>query len=309
MTASLQQSRLEMLRRVATGLGQQLIEIEGPRELEQLKRYQLKQSDPDAVWSRVGETIKGDGRVLWVANTVDRAVQFGREAKDRGLDPVFLYHSRFRYIDRVAKHKAVIDAFNPQKPGPALAITTQVCEVSLNISAHFMVTDLAPVSALIQRLGRLNRYAQPDVPTQRALALVLEPESRGPYDSAELETARSWLVRLGEGPLSQADLAAAFLETDRTAVNAQSTRSAWLDGGPFSAIAPLREAGMTVPVIRAEDARRAQEDRREVIRLSIPMLLGPVANEIHHWDRLGAARVAPLGRINYSKEWGAAWRR
>jgi CRISPR-associated endonuclease/helicase Cas3 len=309
MTASLQQSRLEMLHRAAADLGQQLTEVEGPREFEQLKRYKLELSDLNTAWSQVEDVIKQGGRVLWVANTVDRAVRFGQEAKDRGLDPVFLYHSRFRYIDRIARHRATIGAFDSRRRGPVLAIATQVCEVSLNISADVMVTDLAPAPALIQRLGRLNRYAQPEVAAKPAPALVLEPESAAPYDGAELAVARSWLARLGGGPLSQADLAAAFLETDTAAVSMQSTRSAWLDGGPFSAIAPLREAGMTIPVIRAEDAWRAQEDRREVIKLSIPMLLGPVAREITSWDRLGIARVAPLGRINYSKEWGAAWQR
>jgi hypothetical protein len=44
------------------------------------------------------------------------------------------------------------------------------------------------------------------------------------------------------------------------------------------------------------------------VRLAIPMLLGPVINEIGRWPRLGLARLAPPGRINYSTEWGGTWR-
>lgn len=89
--------------------------------------------------------------------------------------------------------------------------------------------------------------------------------------------------------------------------NSGTVTSAWLDGGPFSAPAPLREPGMTIPVIRGEDAPLAKEDRSQVVRLAIPMPLGPVSKEIGGWVRLGVARAAPPGRIEYSQEWGARW--
>lgn len=305
MTASLQKARLGALRGLAAKLKQEVTEIEGARELELIPRYRLQRVGVEAIWPHIEKVLQDSGHVLWVVNTVSRAVKLGLEAMERGLDPVLLYHSRFRYIDRVSRHKAVIEAFRNQ--GPVLAVTTQVCEVSLDISADLLVTELAPVPALMQRLGRLNRYATPKNTTEPRLALVFEPDGFGPYDDTELKIARSWLDRLGEGLLSQTDLARAFLNVDVARSSVPSTRSAWLDGGPFSDIAPLREAGQTIPVIRAEDALRARDDRRKAIRLSVPMLLGPVAREIHGWDRLGSALVAPLGRINYSKVWGAEW--
>ena len=77
-------------------------------------------------------------------------------AADRFADVApLVYHSRFRYCDRVRQHGAVIDAFRGN--APALAICSQVAEMSLDLSASLLVTDLAPVPALIQRLGRLNR--------------------------------------------------------------------------------------------------------------------------------------------------------
>ena len=50
-------------------------------------------------------------RLLWVVNTVDRAVRLYQEVRERGEWPVVAYHSRFRYGDRVRKHRAVVDAF------------------------------------------------------------------------------------------------------------------------------------------------------------------------------------------------------
>lgn len=307
MTASLPESQLQALRATVDELGQTLTEITGPAEFEAIRRYRLRAGCKDDAWTEVAATLAGRGKVLWVVNTVDRAVSIGEEALRRGLGPVLPYHSRYRYLDRVAKHRAVIEAF--KREGPALAITTQVCEVSLDLSAHLLVTDLAPIPAAIQRLGRLNRRVTVDQPGEPRAALILEPESPLPYDRAELERCRKWLAKLGANPVSQGDLARAFLEVAPKASDIERGHSAWLDGGPFSAPAPLREAGTTIPVIRAEDTPVARKDRGQVVRLAIPMPLGPVRDEIGNWTRLGVARAATPGRIDYSETWGARWRR
>jgi CRISPR-associated endonuclease/helicase Cas3 len=309
MTASLPEARLQALKAMADRLGEGVQAIEGPRDLEGIPRYRLQRSRPDAAWRKAVEVLTRGGKVLWVANQVDRAVAVAKAALRRSGSPPLLYHSRYRYGDRVAKHRAVMEAFTSHRAGPALAITTQVCEVSLNLSADLLVTDLAPIPALIQRLGRLNRHVTPTQPGDPRPGLILEPGTRWPYEDADLAAAREWLARLAGGPTSQADLARAFLAVVHDGAGTEGVPSAWLDGGPFSTLSPLKEAGTTLPVIRAEDAPAARADRRQVVRLTIPMLLGPVAGEIAGWSRIGLARIAPLGRIDYSEEWGAAWRK
>lgn len=307
MTASLSDHRVTALKDIAVKLGEALVEVEGPRDLEEIPRYRLERNAEEDAWAKVEQTLSAGGKVLRVANTVDRAVSFGKEAVKRGFKPVLPYHSRYRYCDRVGKHKAVIEAF--RRSAPVLAVTTQVCEVSLDLSADLLVADLAPVPALIQRLGRLNRYVTVEQPGQPRTAVFLESEKPWPYEDADLASARMWLDRLNGEPVSQADLARAFLQVVGNGVDTGTVGSAWLDGGPFSAPAPLREAGGTIPVIRAEDESAARENRNQVVRLTIPMLLGPVVKEVAGWRRLGAARVAPLGRIDYSEDWGATWRK
>ena len=89
--------------------------------------------------------IEGGGKVLWVCNTVGRVMDAADKAKDLGP---LLYHSRYRYEDRVGRHKDVVEAFTPEHRGPALAICSQVAEMSLDLKGcTLLVTDLAPVPA------------------------------------------------------------------------------------------------------------------------------------------------------------------
>ena len=85
-----------------------------------------------------------------MCNTVGDAVQAARDAATwAGVTPI-IYHSRFRYRDRVNRQHAVLAEFayhtdddkkgQRVKPGRSLVIATQVCEMSLDIGADLMVT-------------------------------------------------------------------------------------------------------------------------------------------------------------------------
>jgi CRISPR-associated endonuclease/helicase Cas3 len=167
-------------------------------------------------WPLVAETLSRREKVLWVRNTVDRANTVYAQALGQFEDAsVDVYHSRFRYADRSKRHRRVIDRFKDSARG-SLLVATQVAEMSLDLSADLLVTDEAPVSALIQRMGRLNRRATLDQPATPKPAIVCAlPESRHarlPYDQRDLDDSRRWvkaLMDLGR-PLSQRDLSDEF---------------------------------------------------------------------------------------------------
>lgn len=98
-------------------------------------------------------------KVLVVFNTIKRAQQeFERLSNIFDHVPAMLLHSRFRRRDRVALEKALMRDFNPdEKARPCLVVSTQVVEVSLDISFDRMITEAALIDALIQRFGRVNR--------------------------------------------------------------------------------------------------------------------------------------------------------
>ena len=159
MSASLPKNRLDAL---SEALGKQWqIPIQGDESEEGRERYLLGWNEKrDDCWDAVSETLRNKGKVLWVCNTVGDAIRVYRQAKEKvpEIAPL-LYHSRFRYKDRVDIQDRVLVAFKEKAP-PCLAVTTQVCEMSLDISAQLMVTALPPFPSLVQRLGRLNRRGE-----------------------------------------------------------------------------------------------------------------------------------------------------
>ena len=103
---------------------------------------------------------------------------------------VLLIHARFMYKHR----KKVEEKIDELKVKPHILVTTQVCEVSLDISYDVMFTEIAPISDLIQRFGRVNRYK---LKTDEVNVFVYKSKVH-PYDDEELEEARKILEEIEE---------------------------------------------------------------------------------------------------------------
>ncbi len=94
--------------------------------------------------------------VLVVANTIGDAQAFYRRLRDEISWPNReLLHSRFTLRDRQIKE----DRVGQPVPG-MIFVATQVVEVSLDISYDALITEVAPVDALVQRMGRVNRQGE-----------------------------------------------------------------------------------------------------------------------------------------------------
>ena len=105
-------------------------------------------------------------KLLIVLNRVDRAQSIFQQMQDLYEDiPMLLLHSRFKRCDRNKKESLLlgldengtpINKFNSSDKA-CIVISTQIVEVSLDISFDIMITEAAPLDALIQRFGRINR--------------------------------------------------------------------------------------------------------------------------------------------------------
>ncbi len=137
------------------------------RELNTYDRHIVhKLADRETSWAIIDEAIHANKKILIVCNTVDTA----QKIYDRILDlyppsDKLLLHSRYKREDRNNKEKLLIgldedgksiDRFNTSTKS-CIVVSTQIVEVSLDISFDLMITDCAPLDALIQRFGRINR--------------------------------------------------------------------------------------------------------------------------------------------------------
>ncbi|MGQ9513133.1 CRISPR-associated helicase Cas3' [Thermodesulfitimonas sp.] len=103
-----------------------------------------------------------EGRsVLVCANTVKRAQQTYAELSRllKGQGRVLLLHGRFNGRDRLIKEKVIQEVSGARSANrrPVVLVATQVVEVSLDIDLDVLYSDPAPLEALIQRFGRVNR--------------------------------------------------------------------------------------------------------------------------------------------------------
>jgi CRISPR-associated endonuclease/helicase Cas3 len=121
---------------------------------------------PDNVARLVDEELRDGGCALVIRNTVGRAQQTYAALKDRlGADQVILLHGRLTIGERAARTQRVLgllgppDADNPVKrPDRLVVVATQLAEQSFDVDADLLVTDLAPIDLLLQRIGRIHRH-------------------------------------------------------------------------------------------------------------------------------------------------------
>jgi CRISPR-associated endonuclease/helicase Cas3 len=252
MTATLPISRRDDL--IACGLTPP---AEWPPDLQIVaakSRYRLRRlPNRAAATAHVREALKGGRRVLWVVNQVKRAhaiakefaVEFnpssnGTEMRTAEGATLICYHSRFRLSDRVKRHADTMRALK-ELPGPAIGVTTQVCEMSLDIDIDLLVTEECPVTSTVQRMGRCNRERNPRALDQSGDVLVYPPDEPAPYSPNDLTGVPEFLSAVADCKLSQDDLEAALLKVPSPEPEGDPL-SRFLTSGPY-AVSPKEDDG------------------------------------------------------------------
>ncbi len=139
-----------------------------------------------------------------VYEALDEAFTEGKGKKRQkraGTPDIELVHSRFRGLERAKWADRFLSKSANRKPdmpdGGRIIVATQVVEAGVDISAHTLITELAPWSSLAQRFGRAARY-EDDEPGIVILtgAVPQDDQSAAPYSPAELAAADEGIWRL-----------------------------------------------------------------------------------------------------------------
>jgi len=133
-------------------------------------------------------------KVLVVVNTVRKAIELKEILKDK-LPHTKLLHSRFILQHRKEKEKEIKTFFDSNEAG--LWITTQLAEVSLDLDADYLFTELSTADSLIQRMGRCNRKGEKETTTPNVFVFTKACSGIGPVYDKHLH--ESTLKNLKEG--------------------------------------------------------------------------------------------------------------
>lgn len=119
------------------------------------------------------DRLRDGGCALVIRNTVDRVQQTYRALRARFGDDVGLLHGRLTAAERAVRTDRNLDLLGPvpsKRPSAGrrwILVASQLAEQSFDVSADLLITDLAPIDLLLQRIGRLHRH-----PTPRPAALA-----------------------------------------------------------------------------------------------------------------------------------------
>ncbi|MFE9642171.1 CRISPR-associated helicase Cas3' [Nocardiopsis alba] len=131
---------------------------------------------------RVRQEAAEGGVVLVILNEVDRAQRVYEQLRGCYPGQVHLLHGRLCAAHRADRTARCVHDMGPEgkRPERMIVVATQVAEQSFDVDADMLVTDLAPIDLLLQRIGRLHRHEGTSRPghlkTPRALITGIVPD-------------------------------------------------------------------------------------------------------------------------------------
>jgi CRISPR-associated endonuclease/helicase Cas3 len=120
------------------------------------------------VLQKIIDTKNKSQCVCWIRNTVADSIKAYKDLieDDISESDIDIFHSKFAMIDKIDKENNVISKFgkesNQQTRCGKILITTQIVEQSLDVDFDVLISDICPITSLIQRDGRLRRHIRDD---------------------------------------------------------------------------------------------------------------------------------------------------
>lgn len=137
----------------------QVYEVALPEdELSLFDRHEIHKAENfAAVGKDMDSALQKDQKILVVCNQVKRAQELYSSLKAEYPNiPIMLIHSHFKRKDRQQLEEILTNRYSAGHKA-CIVVSTQVVEVSLDINFDMMITECAPIDAMIQRFGRVNR--------------------------------------------------------------------------------------------------------------------------------------------------------
>lgn len=232
------------------------------------------------------QAVEQEKKILIVCNRVANAQAVFEQMEEFYPETEkMLIHSRFKRGDRNRLEKELKEVYNVSSQA-CIVVATQVVEVSLDISFDLMITETAPIDALIQRFGRINRKRTLETIGKYKPVYVIEPPRKDsdclPYNAEILRTSFEVLPH-GGALLKEADLQSlidrVYPDIKRLDINLDAV---FVDGKwrlkelwhlPKSALMEKLDIDSVVCITQkdADSGRYREADKEERILMEIPV--------------------------------------
>lgn len=289
MPSKLYSAILEMLGK------EQVYEVKlDDEELDKFNRHIIhKPADFESLAPIIQQAIQDQQKILIVCNRVVHSQELFRQlAADYPKVDKMLIHSRFRRGDRKRLETDLKNIYN-ESQDTCIVVSTQVVEVSLDISFDLMITDAAPLDALIQRFGRINRKrTEETVKTKlvKPIYVLPPPEDERAAKPYDLETINRSYEQLPNGEVlherdAQAKIDAVFTTFEHPSIE----QNAQFKNGQFqikklthvskAVLLESLEIDSVSCITESDQENYMQADRDNRIQYEIPMRYWSVANK------------------------------
>lgn len=133
-----------------------------PRPEADLAEHRAARTVADAaVADRLAEALAHGGCALVIRNSVDRAQSLYTTLREQFGDQVMLLHEQLPIGSRADRTADCLRRLTPRpKATPRdrlVVVATQVAEQAFDVDVDLLITDVAPIDLLLQRIGRLHR--------------------------------------------------------------------------------------------------------------------------------------------------------
>ena len=135
---------------------------------------------------------------LVICNHISSAQIIYQKLKEDVRGSVLLLHSQFSREDRNRIEQSIMKSL------PTVLVSTQVVEVSLDIDFEQGFSEPAPIDALVQRFGRINRYGVRQQPAK--VRIFTEQLNRYNIYDKELVNKSLYEISLLPTPLGEEEL-------------------------------------------------------------------------------------------------------
>lgn len=176
-------------------------------------------NEPEKIAEAAIREVKDGGCLCILMNTVKEAQTIYSAIKARYSGDLLLFHAQFPAGRRAEIERECIRKYGKdksQRPKQSILVATQVVEQSLDVDFDAMLTAIAPIDLLLQRMGRVFRHENTERPASHKAASVTvmvpkEGKSYGVsayvYPECLLNSARRILVEKNSVQIPE-DLAA-----------------------------------------------------------------------------------------------------